>query len=71
MSMGVLSNGNKYGIPEDLIFSFPVRINAEKTWEIVDGLPISDFAREKLDITVAELQDERDTAKEFLAKECQ
>lgn len=68
VSMGVLSNGNKYGIPEDLIFSFPVRINAEKEWEIVDGLPISDFAQEKLDITVAELQDERDTASEFLSQ---
>ncbi|XP_072030971.1 malate dehydrogenase, cytoplasmic-like isoform X2 [Amphiura filiformis] len=67
VSMGVVSTGNKYGVAEDLIFSFPVRINADKEWQIVDGLPISDFAREKLDITAKELTEERDIAAAFLS----
>ncbi|XP_072030969.1 malate dehydrogenase, cytoplasmic-like [Amphiura filiformis] len=66
VSMGVLSTGNKYGVAEDLIFSFPVRINADREWQIVDGLPISAFAREKLNITTNELTEEQDEV-EFLS----
>lgn len=51
VSMAVTSDGNTYGIPEGLIFSFPVVIGADKTWEVVNGLEINDFAREKLEVT--------------------
>lgn len=30
VSMGVISDGNSYGIPEDLIYSFPVVIKVHK-----------------------------------------
>lgn len=89
--MGVYAAGNSYGIPEDLIYSFPVQIKVgfghsvdnlcapffsffffflhffghlpqDKTWKIVDGLPINDFSRKKMDATAAELVEERDTA---------
>jgi len=33
-SMGVISNGNAYGVPEDLIFSFPLEINADGQWKV-------------------------------------
>ncbi|XP_023697739.1 malate dehydrogenase 1Ab, NAD (soluble) [Paramormyrops kingsleyae] len=65
ISMGVYSSGNSYGVPEDLIYSFPVVIK-DKSWKIVDGLPIKDFSREKMDVTAAELVEERDTAVSFL-----
>ncbi|XP_026210105.1 LOW QUALITY PROTEIN: malate dehydrogenase, cytoplasmic-like [Anabas testudineus] len=65
ISMGVYSSGNSYGVPEDLIYSFPVQIKG-KTWKIVDGLPINDFSRSKMDATAAELIEERDTAVTFL-----
>eukprot|EP00274_Cyanoptyche_gloeocystis_P005566 CAMPEP_0196666572 /NCGR_PEP_ID=MMETSP1086-20130531/64590_1 /TAXON_ID=77921 /ORGANISM="Cyanoptyche gloeocystis , Strain SAG4.97" /LENGTH=328 /DNA_ID=CAMNT_0042003783 /DNA_START=201 /DNA_END=1187 /DNA_ORIENTATION=- len=61
VSMGVVSDGNMYGVPEDLVFSFPVRCSNGK-WTIVDGLPMSSFAREKLDATSAELLDEKTQA---------
>uniref|UniRef100_A0A8C1X5I5 Malate dehydrogenase n=1 Tax=Cyprinus carpio TaxID=7962 RepID=A0A8C1X5I5_CYPCA len=64
-SMGVYSTGNPYGVPEDLIYSFPVSIK-DKTWKIVDGLAINDFSRAKMDATAAELVEERDTAVSFL-----
>lgn len=67
VSMGVLSDGNTYGIPEGLIYSFPVRINSSGSWEFVQGLSVSDFAREKMDATAKELSEERDIAKEFLS----
>ncbi|XP_075904875.1 malate dehydrogenase, cytoplasmic-like [Nelusetta ayraudi] len=61
ISMGVYAAGNSYGIAEDLIYSFPVQIK-DKTWKIVDGLPINDFSRKKMDATAAELVEERDMA---------
>lgn len=59
-SMGVISDGS-YGTPENVIFSFPVTI-ADGKWEIVQGLPIDDFSRKLLDVTGAELIEERGEA---------
>ncbi|XP_036402512.1 malate dehydrogenase 1Ab, NAD (soluble) [Megalops cyprinoides] len=66
ISMGVYSNGNSYGVPDDLIYSFPVMIK-DKSWKIVEGLEINDFSRGKMDATAAELVEERDTAVSFLS----
>ncbi|CAB1425630.1 unnamed protein product, partial [Pleuronectes platessa] len=64
-SMGVYSSGNSYGVPADLIYSFPIKIK-DKNWTIVDGLAINDFSRSKMDATAAELIEERDMAVSFL-----
>ncbi|KAH0552191.1 malate dehydrogenase, cytoplasmic [Cotesia glomerata] len=64
VSMGVVSDGS-YGIPKDVVFSFPVNIK-DKKFEIVQGLEISDFARSKLDITAKELEEERAEAHQVL-----
>ena len=58
VSMGVLSDGS-YDIAEGVIFSFPVTC-AGGDWRIVDGLSVDDFSRAKLNITEAELVEERD-----------
>jgi len=48
-----------YGIPEGLTYSFPVTCkNGE--YEIVQGLEIDDFSRERMEITQKELEEERD-----------
>src|SRR3984893_15035010 len=44
-SVAICSNGS-YGVENDLISSFPVRVRSVK-WEIVQKLPINDFSREK------------------------
>jgi len=62
VSMAVCSNGNCYGVPEGLMFSFPVSIDSEKNWKIVEGLPIDERSRQMLDKTAEELVMERDTA---------
>ena len=41
-SMGVNSDGNNYGIPEGLIYSFPCEISNGK-WKIVNNIPINEF----------------------------
>ena len=61
--MGVPSDGS-YGIAPGLIYSFPVRIKPDHTYAIVQGLPISDFARQKMDATMKELVEERNDALE-------
>jgi malate dehydrogenase len=57
-SMAVVSDGS-YGVPEGLISSFPVRC-VDGRWEIIQGLDIDDFSRERIDASVAELAEERD-----------
>jgi len=59
--MGVASDGS-YGIQAGLIFSFPVTIDHNHSYTIVPNLPIDAFAREKLDATLQELVEERDSA---------
>ena len=59
VSMAVPSDGS-YGVPEGLISSFPCT-TADGSWSIVQGLDIDDFSRGRIDATVAELGEERDT----------
>lgn len=64
-NMGVISDGNAYGIPAGIMYSFPLRISPGGTWEIVNGLDINDFSRGKMDKTAKELLDERKMALGF------
>jgi malate dehydrogenase len=63
VSMGVCSDGS-YGVPEGLISSFPVTC-ANGEWSIVHGLDIDEFSQARIDATVAELGEERDTVAEL------
>ncbi len=58
VSMGVVSDGS-YGIDEGLIFSYPVICEAGD-WRIKEGLAVNAFSRSRLDVTEAELKEERD-----------
>ncbi|MFC3859560.1 malate dehydrogenase [Deinococcus antarcticus] len=62
-SMAIPSDGS-YGIPEGLIYGFPVRIKDGK-YEIVQGLEVSDFSRGKMDATARELEEERDEVRKL------
>jgi len=65
-SVAVSSDGS-YGIPEGLMFSFPVRTNFNRSgWQIVKGLLLTDFAKEKIAATLKELEEERQAIKELL-----
>ena len=58
VSMGVFSKGNPYGVDQDLIFAFPITCE-NGDWKIVEGLEISEYSREMIKKTEAELQGER------------
>jgi len=60
-SMGIISDGNKYGITAGIIYSFPCECeNGE--WKVVEGLTIDEFSRKKLQETEKELVEERKMA---------
>jgi malate dehydrogenase len=61
VSMAVPSDGS-YDVDEGIISSFPCRC-ADGEWEIVQGLEVGDFARSKIDATVAELREEREAVR--------
>ena len=63
VSMAVRSDGS-YGIPEGLIYSYPVT-TSNGDWHIVQDLQIDDFSRARMDATAAELVEERDAVKEL------
>jgi malate dehydrogenase len=60
-SMGIPSDGS-YGVPEGIISSFPVTCSGGK-YEIVQGLEIDSFSRERIDASVQELNEEREAVK--------
>jgi len=64
VSMAVASDGS-YGIAEGVVFSYPVRCR-DGGYEIVQGLDLDDFAREKIRITDNELREERDGVADLL-----
>jgi malate dehydrogenase len=64
VSMGIASDGS-YGVAEGVIYSYPCRC-ADGSYEIVQGLGIDDFSRERMDATDQELREERSAVEELL-----
>ncbi|MCX2732651.1 malate dehydrogenase [Saccharopolyspora sp. NFXS83] len=60
-SAGVVSDGS-YGVPEGIISSFPVTAK-DGRFEIVQGLDIDEFSRQRIDASVNELVEERDAVR--------
>lgn len=65
VTMGVPSDGS-YGIPEGIVYGFPV-ICKDGKYEIVQGLNIDEFSRDRMTNTLNELLEERDGVAELLA----
>jgi len=64
VTMGIPSDG-QYGIPKDTMFGFPVT-TAKGDYQLVDGLAIDDFSRERINLTLKELQEEQDGVKHLV-----
>lgn len=65
VSMGVFAAGNPYGIDEDIMYSFPITCENGQ-WKIVEGLEVSEFSREMMAKTEAELVGEREAIASLL-----
>jgi malate dehydrogenase len=64
MTMGVASDGS-YGVAEGVIYGYPVTTRGG-SYEIVKGIEISQFSRQRMDATLKELHEERDGVKSLL-----
>lgn len=56
-----------YGVPEGLVFGYPLRATAPGSVEIVQGIEHGDFARQKVEATTAELLEERAAVEDLVA----
>jgi len=64
VSMAIPSKG-EYGVPEGLIFSFPVTIK-DGVYSIVEGLELNAFSKEKIQATAEELLEEKAAVADLL-----
>jgi malate dehydrogenase len=64
VSMAVPADGS-YGVGEGLVYSHPVRCR-NGAYEIVQGLSIDDFSRQRMKASETELREEREGVKELL-----
>lgn len=64
ISMGVPSDGS-YDIPEGVLYGYPVTCKNGK-YQIVKGVEVSDFGRARMQTTLKELHEERDSVKALL-----
>jgi len=64
-SVAVCAHGD-YGIEKGLMCSFPISTTASGKWEVVQGVPLNDFSRARINATVKELQEERSLVAELL-----
>jgi malate dehydrogenase len=64
-SVAVKSNG-LYGFDADVWAGMPVKTTTPGSYEVIQGLPMDDFAKQKIAATNAELVGERDTVKDML-----
>ena len=64
-SAAVVSDGS-YGVPAGLIYGYPLTSPGDGTFKIVEGLPIDDDARRRIDASAQELISERDAVKDLI-----
>ncbi len=64
VSMAIPADGS-YGVAPGIVYSYPVRCSGG-AYEIVQGLEIDDFSRERMDATETELREERAAIEELL-----
>src|SRR5919109_1239369 len=65
VTMGVPSDGS-YGIPEGVIYGYPVTTR-NGSYQVVKGIEVSEFSRKRIDATLKELHEERDSVKQLLS----
>jgi len=65
VTMGVVSDGS-YEIPEGMIYGFPCTCTPGK-YEVIKGLEIDEFSRERMDFTLNELKEEKDGVQSLLS----
>jgi len=55
-----------YGVPEGIVFGYPLRATAPGAVEIVQGIEHGEWAQGRIDATLAELLEEREAVRELM-----
>lgn len=66
VSMAVVSRG-EYGVPDGLVFGYPCTSAGDGTYKIVEGLQLDAFGKSKFQVTLDELQKEREDVKALIS----
>jgi malate dehydrogenase len=66
VTMGVPADGS-YGIPEGVMYGYPVTCR-NGSYQVVKGVEVSEFSRKRMDATLQELHEERDSVRALLGK---
>jgi malate dehydrogenase len=66
LTMGVPADGS-YDIPEGVIYGYPVTCRSG-SYQVVKGIEVSEFSRKRMQATLKELQEERDSVRSLLGK---
>jgi malate dehydrogenase len=64
-SAAVVSDGS-YGVPEGIVFGFPLRSNGHGDYTIVQGIDLSDYAKGKIKATADELLGEKEAVTDLI-----
>jgi malate dehydrogenase len=65
VSAAVVSKG-QYGVPAGLVFSYPCRADGKGGYSVVEGVKLDAFGQQKFQVTLKELQEEREAVRELL-----
>jgi malate dehydrogenase len=65
VSAAVISKG-EYGVPPGLVFSYPCRSDGKGNLSVVQGLKLDSFGQNKFQITLRELEEEREAVKDLV-----
>jgi malate dehydrogenase len=65
VSAATVSKG-EYGVPAGLVFGYPCRADGKGNFQVVDNLKLDPFGQQKFQITLKELEEERDAVKDLL-----
>eukprot|EP00897_Mesotaenium_endlicherianum_P009926 jgi/Mesen1/8962/ME000056S08368 len=68
-STGVYTNGNPYGIAEDIIFSMPCRSKGDGDYELVTEVEIDDYLRARIQKSEDELVAEKNCVAHLIGKD--
>ena len=63
-SVAVSSHG-EYGVPEGLVFGYPVHTDSSGGWSVAEGVVHDEFAKGRIATTLNELIEERDAVREL------
>lgn len=65
ISAATVSKG-EYGVPAGMVFGYPCRADGKGNFQVVDGLKLDAFGQQKFQITLKELEEEKDAVKDLL-----